>query len=70
MEKRVLVVDDDQVVGKSFERVLTNKGYRVDTALSGREAFENEHELACRLSYSIFNRDRNDIPSLPRFRSE
>jgi DNA-binding NtrC family response regulator len=40
MEKRVLVVDDDQVVGKSFERVLTNKGYKVDTALSGREAFE------------------------------
>ena len=40
MGKRVLVVDDDQVVGQSFERVLTNKGYRVDTALSGREAFE------------------------------
>jgi DNA-binding NtrC family response regulator len=40
MEKRVLVVDDDQVVGKSFERVLTDKGYRVDTAMSGREAFE------------------------------
>jgi len=40
MEKRILVVDDDAVVGKSFERVLTNKGYRVDTALSGREAFE------------------------------
>jgi CheY-like chemotaxis protein len=40
MEKRVLVVDDDQVVGKSFERVLSNKGYRVDTAMSGREAFE------------------------------
>ena len=40
MEKWILVVDDDQVVGKSFERVLTNKGYRVDTALSGLEAFE------------------------------
>jgi CheY-like chemotaxis protein len=40
MEKRVLVVDDDQVVGKSFERVLTDKGYKVDTALSGREAFD------------------------------
>jgi CheY-like chemotaxis protein len=40
MEKRILVVDDDQVVGQSFQRVLTNKGYRVDTALSGREAFE------------------------------
>jgi len=40
MEPRVLVVDDDQVVGKSFERVLTGKGYHVDTALSGKEAFE------------------------------
>jgi CheY-like chemotaxis protein len=40
MEKRVLVVDDDQVVGRSFERVLGDKGYKVDTALSGREAFE------------------------------
>lgn len=40
MEKRVLVVDDDQVVGQSFERVLQGKGYKVDTALSGREAFE------------------------------
>ncbi len=40
MEKRVLVVDDDRVVGQSFERVLANKGYHVDTALSGREAFE------------------------------
>ncbi|HEY5998582.1 MAG TPA: response regulator [bacterium] len=40
MEKRVLVVDDDQVVGRSFERVLTEKGYKVDTALSGREAFD------------------------------
>ncbi len=40
VEKRILVVDDDHMVNKSFERVLTNKGYRVDTALSGREAFE------------------------------
>lgn len=40
MEKRVLVVDDDQVVGKSFERVLSDKGYHVDTAMSGREVFE------------------------------
>jgi DNA-binding NtrC family response regulator len=40
METRVLVVDDDQVVGTSFERVLKEKGYRVDTALTGREAFE------------------------------
>lgn len=40
MEPRVLVVDDDAVVGKSFERVLTGKGYAVETAMSGKEAFE------------------------------
>jgi DNA-binding NtrC family response regulator len=40
MGNRVLVVDDDQIVNKSFERVLTNKGYSVRTAMSGREAFE------------------------------
>jgi len=36
--KRVLVVDDDPVVGKSFDRVLSPKGYAVITAASGDEA--------------------------------
>jgi CheY-like chemotaxis protein len=36
--KRVLVVDDDPVVGKSFDRVLSPKGYAVITAASGAEA--------------------------------
>jgi CheY-like chemotaxis protein len=40
MEPRVLVVDDDAVVGTSFDRVLSEKGYRVDVAMSGKEAFE------------------------------
>lgn len=40
MEPRVLVVDDDEVVGKSFDRVLSEKGYKVNTAMSGKEAFE------------------------------
>jgi CheY-like chemotaxis protein len=35
---RVLVVDDDAVVGRSFDRVLSQKGYAVSTALSGPEA--------------------------------
>ncbi|MDH3791260.1 MAG: response regulator, partial [Rhodospirillales bacterium] len=35
---KVLVVDDDEVVGRSFDRVLTQKGYAVSTALSGPEA--------------------------------
>ena len=36
--KKVLVVDDDPVVGKSFERVLAPKGYAVIHASNGEEA--------------------------------
>ena len=38
--KKVLVVDDDPVVGRSFERVLAGKGYAVITAASGPEALD------------------------------
>lgn len=39
--RKVLVVDDDAVVGKSFNRVLTrDKGYVVITAQNGAEALE------------------------------
>ena len=37
---QVLVIDDDAVVGRSFDRVLSEKGYEVSTALSGEEALE------------------------------
>ncbi len=43
--RKVLVVDDDPVVRKSFDRVLSGKGYAVITAASGEEALrklENE----------------------------
>ena len=36
--RKVLVVDDDPVVGKSFDRVLSKKGYAVITAKDGEEA--------------------------------
>jgi CheY-like chemotaxis protein len=38
LHKRVLVVDDDPVVGRSFDRVLSDKGYEVSTAANGQEA--------------------------------
>ncbi len=44
--KKVLVVDDDPVVSKSFDRVLSPKGYAVIAAAGGKEALEkleNEH---------------------------
>ena len=36
--RKILVVDDDPVVGKSIGRVLGNKGYAVISAQSGEEA--------------------------------
>ena len=37
---QVLVIDDDAVVGRSFDRVLSDKGYEVSTALSGEEGLD------------------------------
>jgi len=39
-QARVLVVDDDPVVARSFDRVLSGKGYAVITARDGPEALE------------------------------
>jgi CheY-like chemotaxis protein len=38
--RKVLVVDDDPVVGESFNRVLSGKGYAVITAQNGQEALD------------------------------
>lgn len=42
--RKVLVVDDDPVVGKSFNRVLTNKGYLVINAQNAAQALEKLRE--------------------------
>jgi len=38
LNRKILVVDDDPVVGKSFNRVLSDKGYAVITAENASEA--------------------------------
>jgi CheY-like chemotaxis protein len=38
--RKVLVVDDDPVVGKSFDRVLSEKGYAVSTVPNGQDALD------------------------------
>jgi DNA-binding NtrC family response regulator len=40
-KRHVLVIDDDAVVGRSFDRVLSGKGYEVDTALNGAEGLRD-----------------------------
>jgi CheY-like chemotaxis protein len=42
--RKVLVVDDDAVVGKSFNRVLSGKGYVVTTAQNAHEALKQIRE--------------------------
>jgi DNA-binding NtrC family response regulator len=41
---RILVVDDEEIVCESCRRILEEEGYEVETALSGREAFEKMKE--------------------------
>jgi len=42
--RKVLVVDDDPVVGTSFNRVLSHEGYIVVTARNGAEALDKLNE--------------------------
>ena len=50
--RRVLVVDDDLAVRKSFDRVLTGKGYAVITAENGEEALHKLNEEKYDIVYS------------------
>src|SRR5271169_436829 len=50
--RKVLVVDDDPAVRKSFDRVLTGKGYAVITAESGEEALRKLNEEKYDLVYT------------------
>ncbi|HUN40706.1 MAG TPA: response regulator [Acetobacteraceae bacterium] len=49
--KKILVVDDDPVIGKSFDRVLSRKGYNVINAANGDEAL---HKLASEEYDAVF----------------
>jgi CheY-like chemotaxis protein len=39
-DEQILVVDDDPLVLRSASRMLTNRGYRVSTAMSANEALD------------------------------
>ena len=50
MRHKILVVDDERIVGRAISRVLESQGYEVDMALSGEEgvrlAQEKDFEMA------------------------
>jgi DNA-binding response OmpR family regulator len=49
MEKRIIVIDDEDAIRKSFELALEDSGYRVDTASSGKDGI---HKIS-RESYDL-----------------
>jgi CheY-like chemotaxis protein len=50
--RKVLVIDDDPVVGKSFDRVLSGKGYIVIHASDGAEALNKLRDEAYDVVYT------------------
>ncbi|MBK8740992.1 MAG: response regulator [Betaproteobacteria bacterium] len=50
--RNILVVDDDPVVGKSFSRVLSGKGYAVITAANAQEALAKMQDSKYDLIYT------------------
>lgn len=70
MERRILVVDDEQVVCKMLKKFLTHKGYAVTTALSGKEAIKKvEKERPQIVLLDIRMPEMDGIETLKRIRN-
>ena len=48
-QKRILIVDDEEIVRNSLQRVLKEAGYDVVTAANGREALDKMSQLKIKL---------------------
>ena len=55
IKPQVLVIDDDAVVGRSFDRVLSGIGYEVSTALTGEEGLKNMESTAYDVVFTDIN---------------
>jgi two-component system response regulator CpxR len=53
LEKRILIVDDDDPIRMLLLTVLRKRGYRVDTARNGEEAIERSRQ--CRYSVVLLD---------------
>ncbi len=51
MTKRIMVIDDEHAIRKSFELALEESGYRVDTASSGKEGIKMLKSEPCDLVF-------------------
>ncbi|MEA1920938.1 MAG: response regulator transcription factor [Campylobacterota bacterium] len=60
--KKILLLEDDALLGQTVEELLVNEGYRVDWALDGEEAAELSYEN----KYALYVFDVN-VPLLDGF---
>ncbi|MFH1093079.1 MAG: response regulator [Candidatus Omnitrophota bacterium] len=44
MNKRILVIDDEKIVGRAISRILQSRGYEVEVSLSGEEGVKLAQE--------------------------
>lgn len=71
MPKRILVIDDEQIILKSIGRFLEGRGYEVEVAQSGREALEKvQNESYDLLVSDIRMPDMDGIETLRRIREK
>jgi CheY-like chemotaxis protein len=50
-DKRILVIDDDEAIRKSFALALEDTGYQVDSAESGEKGIEMERKARYQLIF-------------------
>ncbi len=55
MKPSILVVDDERTIGIAIQRLLSRRGYEVDTALSGKEAVERLGQASYHLVITDLN---------------
>lgn len=58
--KRILLVDDEEFILDTYSSLLSERGYHVITALSGRKAFQKFSEQSCDLVITDLAMDDGD----------
>lgn len=51
MRHKILVIDDERIVGRAIQRILESRGYEVDVALSGEEGLEFAREKDFQMAF-------------------
>ena len=69
MAKRILIIEDEQIITKSLQRLLKKEGYEVEVSNSGQDALEQIRDKEFNLVVSdIMMPDMNGIETIKAIR--